>query len=156
MFYLDRLHPHQKMALAWMVKQEMKDMHGMKGGILADVSLLSGHIFCDISPLSHVILLKLKKSTCLQDMGLGKTLTVIALILTNFHDGRPLCKPEIGYRRPPLEVVRGGNKKSGRKGAAYSSTTTPDLSSVNSKIKTDKKTAFNFFDKFKASLLTES
>ncbi len=34
-----RMHPHQKTALAWMVKQELKEMHGMRGGILADVSL---------------------------------------------------------------------------------------------------------------------
>ena len=38
---LARLHPHQKTALAWMVKQENKEMHGMKGGILADVSPLT-------------------------------------------------------------------------------------------------------------------
>jgi hypothetical protein len=47
-----RMHPHQKTALAWMVKQELKEMHGMRGGILADVSLFFlvliklSNIFC--------------------------------------------------------------------------------------------------------------
>ena len=83
-------------------------------------------------------------------MGLGKTLTVISLILTNFHDGRPLCKPEIGYSRPPLDVVR-GNKKGGRRKGSALTVPGPDLSGIGSKIKknTEKKTAFSFFDKFK-------
>lgn len=100
-----RMHPHQKTALGWMVKQELKEMHGMRGGILAD------------------------------DMGLGKTLTVIALILTNFHDGRPLGKPEIGYVRPSLEPVRGNKKGAKKKKTTGGATSAPDLSSIGSKIK---------------------
>ena len=49
-------------ALAWMANRENLKNLGMRGGILAD------------------------------DMGLGKSLTVIALLLTNFHDERPLAK----------------------------------------------------------------
>jgi SNF2 family DNA or RNA helicase len=88
------------------------------------------------------------KFLSLQDMGLGKTLTVISLILTNFHDGRPLCKPEIGYIRRPIEAVR-SNRKGGRRKA--DPINGPDLSKVGSKIKknTEKTSAFSFFDKFK-------
>ena len=38
-----KLHPHQKSALAWMAKHENIENHGMVGGILADVSLLSSN-----------------------------------------------------------------------------------------------------------------
>ena len=47
-------------------------------------------------------------------MGLGKTLTVIALIFTNHWDGKPMAKPDIGYTRPPLTVNSGTRR--GRKG----------------------------------------
>merc|ERR1719318_1067175 len=67
-----RLFPHQRVALAWMVKHENTCTDGMLGGILAD------------------------------DMGLGKSLTVISLMLTNFWDGKPLLKPELGFVRRPL------------------------------------------------------
>lgn len=56
-------------ALAWMSSRENKKNLGVRGGILAD------------------------------DMGLGKTLSILSLILTNFHDKRPLAKPIHGYRR---------------------------------------------------------
>jgi len=72
------LFPHQRVALAWMVKHENTSTDGMCGGILAD------------------------------DMGLGKSLTVISLVLTNFWDGMPLLKPELGFTRRPLV---GGRKK---------------------------------------------
>ena len=65
------LYPHQMYALAWMANRENSRNINMKGGILAD------------------------------DMGLGKTLTVLALILPNFHDGRPFGKPRFGFRRDP-------------------------------------------------------
>jgi hypothetical protein len=76
------LFPHQRLALAWMFQHENNEEHGLMGGILAD------------------------------DMGLGKTLSVIALIMTNHWDQRPLCKPELGYARPPLQplVTRGKGK----------------------------------------------
>lgn len=84
-------------------------------------------------------------------MGLGKTLTVISLILTNFHDGRPLCKPELGYTRPPLDVMRPNKKGGRRKSAAAPLGVLPDVSGIGSKIKKnpEKKSAFGFFDKFK-------
>ncbi len=86
-------------------------------------------------------------------MGLGKTLTVISLILTNYYDGRPLCKPEIGYVRPQLEILR-QSKKGGRRKAgvtAAKQVALPDLSTIGSKIKknTEKKSIFSFFDNFK-------
>ena len=115
-----KMHPHQKTALAWMVKQEEKEMHGMRGGILAD------------------------------DMGLGKTLTVISFILTNFHLNRPLSKPEIGYVRPPLESLRANKKRSRKKAEVIAAVSPHDLSKIRSKIKnTEKTSAFSFFDKFK-------
>ena len=48
----------------------------------------------------------------LDDMGLGKSLTVIALILTNYWDERPLCKPELGFTRPPFSHKGNAGKKS--------------------------------------------
>ena len=33
------------------------------------------------------------------DMGLEKTLTILALIMTNFHDRRPLDEPMLGQKR---------------------------------------------------------
>ena len=61
------LFPHQRLALAWMVGHENICTGGMREGILAD------------------------------DMGLGKSLTVISLVLTNFWYGMPLLKPKIGF-----------------------------------------------------------
>ncbi len=87
-------------------------------------------------------------------MGLGKTLTVIALILTNFHEGRPLSKPDIGYVRPPTEAQRATKKGTRKRSAAGASTlSAPDLSGIGSKIKknTGKKSIYNFFDRFKVN-----
>ncbi len=64
-----RLYPHQMSALAWMAHRENKTNVGVAGGILAD------------------------------DMGLGKSLTILALVLTNYHDGRPLARPMINFSR---------------------------------------------------------
>ncbi len=72
-----RLYPHQMYALAWMANRENEPKIEFKGGILAD------------------------------DMGLGKTLTVLSLIMTNFHDKRPLAKPMPGnIRRLTKETLR--------------------------------------------------
>ena len=70
------LYPHQMYALAWMRNRENKRC-GMEvgGGILAD------------------------------DMGLGKTLTVLSLILSNFHESRPLARPVFGFQREPSRGV---------------------------------------------------
>ena len=43
-------------------------------------------------------------------MGLGKSLVVLSLILTNFHDGRPLAKPELGFKRQLFSAKLGGGK----------------------------------------------
>ena len=56
-------------ALAWMSNRENHKELDIKGGILAD------------------------------DMGLGKTLTVLSLIMTNFHDKKPLARPSPGFER---------------------------------------------------------
>ena len=61
-----QLYPHQMYALAWMMNRENAEKIEVRGGILAD------------------------------DMGLGKTLTILSLIMTNFHDKRPLQKPITG------------------------------------------------------------
>jgi len=81
-----KLHPHQKVALAWMSNQENTENKGMMGGILAD------------------------------DMGLGKTCTVISLIMTNNYDGRPLAKPNYGYTRNLIDFGRrrGGSGRGSR------------------------------------------
>ena len=75
-----KLFPHQRAALAWCVNHEKTPTDGIVGGLLAD------------------------------DMGLGKSLVVISLILTNFHDDRPLVKPELGFTRQPFCVNFGGGK----------------------------------------------
>ena len=46
-----------------------------------------------------------------QDMGLGKTVTMIALIFTNYHDQRPLAKKSYGYIRPPIESCKRTGKQ---------------------------------------------
>ena len=49
-------------------------------------------------------------------MGLGKTLTIITLILTNFHDKQPLAKRSYGFVRPPIGSSKrpgGGRRKAG-------------------------------------------
>ena len=61
---LTQLYKHQMYALAWMANRENSQNTGIAGGILAD------------------------------DMGLGKTLTILSLVITNFHDKRPLAKPD--------------------------------------------------------------
>ena len=76
-----KLFPHQRAALAWCVKHEGIGTDGIVGGLLAD------------------------------DMGLGKSLVVLSLILTNYHDGRPLVKPELGYKREPFCDKLGGRRK---------------------------------------------
>ena len=67
------LYPHQMYALAWMSNRENAKNIGMQvgGGILAD------------------------------DMGLGKTLTVLSLVMSNFHENRPLARPTFGFKRHP-------------------------------------------------------
>ena len=64
-----QLYKHQMYALAWMANRENAQEIGVAGGILAD------------------------------DMGLGKTLTALSLIVTNFHDKRPLAKPDFTFSR---------------------------------------------------------
>ena len=61
---ITQLYKHQMCALAWMANRENSEKFGVPGGILAD------------------------------DMGLGKTLTILSLVMTNFHDKRPLAKPD--------------------------------------------------------------
>ena len=39
------------------------------------------------------------------DMGLGKTLSVISLIMSNYHDGRPLARPRFGQHRTLTKAV---------------------------------------------------
>ncbi len=63
------LYPHQMYALAWMAGRENIKGVGVRGGILAD------------------------------DMGLGKTLSLLSLVMTNFHDSRPLARPQHGFKR---------------------------------------------------------
>jgi len=111
-----QLFPHQRLALAWMFQHENNQKDGLRGGILAD------------------------------DMGLGKTLTVISLILTNHWDSKPLCKPELGYERPPLKAV---NFKG--KGRIASKLMVVSNTDIGKKISQNNKKASvgGLFDKFK-------
>ena len=84
-----KLFPHQRAALAWCVKHEGIGTDGIVGGLLAD------------------------------DMGLGKSLVVLSLILTNYHDGRPLVKPELGFKREPFGVKLGGGGGKGKVGLGW-------------------------------------
>lgn len=60
-----KLYPHQMYALAWMANRENEKDVGVPGGILAD------------------------------DMGLGKTLTVLSLVMSNFHDKKPVLEHKL-------------------------------------------------------------
>ena len=84
-----KLFPHQRAALAWCVRHEGIRTDGILGGLLAD------------------------------DMGLGKSLVVLSLVVTNFHDGRPLTKPELGYTRQPFCVKLGGGGGKGKVGLGW-------------------------------------
>ncbi|XP_059078743.1 helicase-like transcription factor isoform X2 [Tigriopus californicus] len=114
-----KLYPHQMFALAWMAHRENNKMDGVRGGILAD------------------------------DMGLGKTLSILALILGNFHDSRPMARPQPGFTRvlnkevqrylPPKLKARGPDqnecfkkalKEVGRKCASVSNSANLDLSKM--------------------------
>ena len=81
-------------------------------------------------------------------MGLGKTLTMISLIMTNYYDNRPLSKPNLGYTRPKIEMMRGGGK--GKKKRILKE---PTQSNVGKKIedKVKKRSAIGFFSNFKSS-----
>ena len=68
-----KLFPHQRAALAWCVNHEKTPTDGIVGGLLAD------------------------------DMGLGKSLVVISLILTNFLDDRPLVT--VSYTHLTLPTI---------------------------------------------------
>ena len=84
-----KLFPHQRAALAWCVSHEGIRTDGIVGGLLAD------------------------------DMGLGKSLVVLSLILTNYHDGRPLAKPELGFKRQPFGGKLGGGGGKGKVGLGW-------------------------------------
>ena len=84
-----KLFPHQRAALAWCVSHEGIRSDGISGGLLAD------------------------------DMGLGKSLVVLSLVLTNFHDGRPLAKPELGFKRQPFGAKLGGGGGKGKVGMGW-------------------------------------
>ena len=115
------LFPHQREALAWMVRHEMTPNSGMVGGILAD------------------------------DMGLGKTLSVIALIVTNHHDGRPLVKPQLGFVRPKLSarVGRQGARGKGKAGPGWRPKGAAVDPTVGKKVVVKKPSGSKLFGKFK-------
>ena len=115
------LYPHQRVALAWMFQRENKATDGMYGGILAD------------------------------DMGLGKSLTVLALILTNHWDGKPLCKPELGFQRESFEKQHKANKGKGKVGGAFQPKLSAKELGVGSKTNMPKKKTIGLFAKFKAA-----
>ena len=121
------LFQHQRVGLAWMCNKENSQTDGLSGGILAD------------------------------DMGLGKTLTVLSLILTNFWDKKPLCKPELGFTRPPLGQELGGKKGKRKVGGRFKPKLSATDLGVGSKLgDTKKKTIGGIFDKFKQAVSSDS
>lgn len=82
-------------------------------------------------------------------MGLGKTLTMISLIMTNYYDNRPLSKPNLGYTRPKIEMMRGGGGKGKKKRILKEPTQTNVGKKIEDKVK--KRSAIGFFSNFKSS-----
>ena len=86
-------------------------------------------------------------------MGLGKSLTVVALIMTNHHDGRPIAKPNLGYSRPRIEYGRRQGKGKGKSRKKIESPAAP--TNVGRKIQATaalkKRAAIGFFSNFKSS-----
>merc|ERR1719244_2293782 len=87
-------------------------------------------------------------------MGLGKTLTVIALILTNHWDNRPLAKPELGFTRKPLTArmnpVSGRGK--GKVGGVFKPKTSAEALGIGRKSNTAARklsSTSGLFGKFK-------
>ena len=113
------LFPHQRVGLAWMFKHENVVSGGMRGGILAD------------------------------DMGLGKSLTVLALILTNHHDQKPLCKPELGFTRSSFSATQ---KRTRRAGVSQPRPTAEQLGVGKKLVVNKKKPIGSLFDNLKKKL----
>ena len=82
-------------------------------------------------------------------MGLGKTLTMLSLVMTNNYDGRPLAKKSIGFVRPKVEMNRGTK---GKKRIAVSiPQVRPTIGKGSTSGNQRKRSAVGFFDKFKSS-----
>ena len=81
-------------------------------------------------------------------MGLGKSLTVISLVMTNYWDGRPLSKPELGFTRPPF-TYKGNSGKKSKIGSIIPRLTEKDVG-IGRKSKAQKKKSIGgVFSRFK-------
>ncbi|XP_031565004.1 helicase-like transcription factor isoform X3 [Actinia tenebrosa] len=112
-----KLYPHQKQSLAWMItKENNKDLppfweERTKNGKKEYFNTATNYATT-------------KRPSCVKggiladDMGLGKTLQIISLILTNFHDGKPLATLEdsgTGINKTLKQKVRRPSKHSSKK-----------------------------------------
>ena len=84
---------------------------------------------------------------------MGKSLTVISLIFTNHWDGKPLCKPELGFRRQPFNPLEQKRTKGkGKSGGAFRPKLSAKELGVGSKLEVPKKkTIGGLFSKFNQS-----
>ncbi|XP_040582145.2 LOW QUALITY PROTEIN: helicase-like transcription factor [Lepeophtheirus salmonis] len=104
-----KLYPHQMIALNWMFNRENNPplipfWKEEKSG--------SYYSFLTKKSSSHKPPVCVNGGILADDMGMGKTLSIIALIMTNFHDGRPLARPIYGYKRKPFSCLQNNlNKK---------------------------------------------
>ncbi|XP_072221362.1 helicase-like transcription factor isoform X1 [Leuresthes tenuis] len=111
--------PHQKQALSWMCARENKSAlppFWEKRGELYYNSLTCFS--------AKEIPERVRGGILADDMGMGKTLTTIALILTNFHKGKPLpvekCEEQFSpskAKRKPQEATKAEGSSSGGDGA---------------------------------------
>ncbi|XP_065267489.1 helicase-like transcription factor [Emys orbicularis] len=124
--------PHQKQALAWMVSRENSKELPLFWEEKNNFYYNTLTNFAEKERPENVL-----GGILADDMGLGKTLVTIALILTNFHDGKPLPVEKIKSDQLHKESVVTGVKNEGHellKGTSCN--VEPNISNVKKKSET--------------------
>nr|XP_042709590.1 helicase-like transcription factor isoform X3 [Chrysemys picta bellii] len=124
--------PHQKQALAWMVSRENSKELPLFWEEKNNFYCNTLTNFAEKERPENVL-----GGILADDMGLGKTLVTIALILTNFHDGKPLPVEKVKSDQLHKESVVTGVKNEGHellKGTSCN--VEPNISSVKKKSET--------------------
>ncbi|XP_042709590.2 helicase-like transcription factor isoform X3 [Chrysemys picta bellii] len=124
--------PHQKQALAWMVSRENSKELPLFWEEKNNFYCNTLTNFAEKERPENVL-----GGILADDMGLGKTLVTIALILTNFHDGKPLPVEKVKSDQLHKESVVTGVKNEGHellKGTSCN--VEPNISSVKKKRET--------------------